>query len=272
MSRVYQLRDEITEGMEEYNLPKATAGILPFVDDLSNFFVRRSRRRFWKSEDDNDKIEAYATLHYVLLYLSKIIAPFVPFLAEELYHNLTGKNGSSDSVHLLDWPEKSEIDMDVVQKMARTREIISEGLAMRMNKSETEEQIKIRQPLSSLMYDGEKLPAEYEQMIADEVNVKKVIHGKEMKLDKKLTELLKKEGQARELIRVVQAARKKAGLNVDDRIKLYVSCKMEPEFSKMLMQEVLAEEFSMDGDVKNYAYDEIAKVNNEQITLSLEKA
>ncbi|MBQ3309217.1 isoleucine--tRNA ligase [Candidatus Saccharibacteria bacterium] len=272
VSRVYQLRDEITEGMEEYNLPKATAGILPFVDDLSNFFVRRSRRRFWKSEDDNDKIEAYATLHYVLLYLSKIIAPFVPFLAEELYHNLTGKNGSSDSVHLLDWPEKSEIDMDVVQKMARTREIISEGLAMRMNKSETEEQIKIRQPLSSLMYDGEKLLAEYEQMIADEVNVKKVIHGKEMKLNKKLTELLKKEGQARELIRVVQAARKKAGLNVDDRIKLYVSCKMEPEFSKMLMQEVLAEEFSMDGDVKNYVYDEIAKVNNEQITLSLEKA
>ena len=109
-------------------------------------------------------------------------------------------------------------------------------------------------------------------MIADEVNVKKVIHGNEMKLNKKLTELLKKEGQARELIRVVQAARKKAGLNVDDRIKLYVSCKMEPEFSKMLMQEVLAEEFSMDGDVKNYVYDEIAKVNNEQITLSLEKA
>ncbi len=269
VSRVYQLRDEITEGMEEYNLPKATAGILPFVDDLSNWFVRRSRRRFWKSEDDNDKAEAYATLHYTLLTLSKIIAPFVPFLAEELYHNLTGSE--TESVHLLDWPEAGEIDMEVISRMANTREIISEGLALRMQKSEAEEQIKVRQPLNKFVYTGEKLPEFYEQMIADEVNVKKVEHGAKYQLDKKLTPLLKKEGFSRELIRVVQAARKKAGLQVDDRIKLYLGCEVAPEFAEMVKNEVLATEMFTAKDAKNYAYDEIAKVDGEQVTISLEK-
>ena len=266
VSRVHQLRNEVTEGMEEYNLPKAVGGILPFVDDLSNWFVRRSRRRFWKSEDDNDKMAAYATLYYVLVYLSKIIAPFVPFLAEELYQNMTG---SGESVHLLDWPEAGEIDEEVVSLMARTREIISEGLALRMQKSETEEQVKVRQPLAEFVYVGEKLPELYEKMIAEEVNVKKVAQGKEMRLDKTLTDELRAEGFARELIRVVQAARKKAGLSVDDRIKLSVSCELEEKWRELVATEVLATEMVKDG---NFEYDEIAKVNGEQVTLSLEKA
>ena len=272
VSRVHMLRDEITEGMEEYNLPKATAGILPFVDDLSNWFVRRSRRRFWKSEDSADKNEAYATLYYVMLYLSKIIAPFAPFMAEELYHNLTGLNGDSDSVHLLDWPEAGEVDVEIVEKMSHTRDIISEGLALRMQKSDTEEQIKVRQPLALFVYDGDQLPEEYEQMIVDEVNVKKVEHGSETKLDKTLTEVLKKEGFARELIRVVQSARKKAGLNVDDRIKLYVGCELEDEFREIVANETLATELHTKADEKNYSYDEIVKVEGDQITISLEKA
>ena len=266
VSRVHQLRDEITEGMEEYNLPKAVGGILPFVDDLSNWFVRRSRRRFWKSEDDDDKMAAYATLYYVLVYLSKIVAPFVPFLAEELYQNMTG---SGSSVHLLDWSEAGEVDEEVVSLMARTREIISEGLALRMQKSEVEEQVKVRQPLSEFIYAGEKLPELYEKMIAEEVNVKKVAQGKVMKLDKTLTDDLRAEGFARELIRVVQAARKKAGLSVDDRIRLSVSCKLSPEWRDLVATEVLATEMVENGD---FAYDEIAKVNGENITISLEKA
>ncbi|MBQ3325693.1 isoleucine--tRNA ligase [Candidatus Saccharibacteria bacterium] len=271
VSRVHMLRDEITDGMEEYNLPKATAGILPFVDDLSNWFVRRSRRRFWKSENSGDKAEAYNTLYYVLLYLSKIIAPFVPFMAEELYHNLTGLVGESDSVHLLDWPESGEVDVEIVQLMSRTREIISEGLALRMQKSDTEEQIKVRQPLALFTYAGDKLPEEYEQMIADEVNVKKVEQGQKTWLDKQLTEVLKKEGFSRELIRVVQSARKKAGLNVDDRIKLYVGCELDKEFRDIVAAETLATEISVLGNEQNYSYDEIAKVDGEQVTISLEK-
>ena len=272
VSRLHMLRDEIVEGMEEYNLPKATAGILPFVDDLSNWFVRRSRRRFWKSEDSADKAEAYATLYYVLLTLSKIIAPFVPFLSEELYHNLTQETGESDSVHLLDFPGEGEVNLPVIEQMARTREIISEGLAQRMNRSDTEEQIKVRQPLGLFTYSGGKLPEEYEQMIADEVNVKKVEHGSTTKLDKTLTDELKAEGFARELIRMVQSARKKAGLSVDDRIKLYVGCNLEPEFAKMVKAEVLATEFASAENKQNYAYDEIVKVEGKQITISLEKA
>ncbi len=271
VSRIHMLRDEIVDGMEEYNLPKATGGILPFIDDLSNWFVRRSRRRFWKSEDTADKNEAYKTLYYVLLTLSKLIAPFVPFLAEELYHNLTGLNGESDSVHLLDYPEGGEVDLPVIEQMIKTREIISEGLAQRMNKSETEEQIKVRQPLGLFTYAGDKLPEEYEQMIADEVNVKKVEHGNITKLDKTITESLQAEGFARELIRVVQSARKKAGLNVDDRIKLYVSCEVEKEFVELITAETLAVEFNQGKDAHNYAYDEICKVNGEQVTISLEK-
>ena len=265
VSKVHMLRNEITEGMEEYNIPKALSSVLPFIDDLSNWFVRRSRRRFWKSEDDSDKEEAYATLYYVLLYLSQILAPFVPFLAEELYQKLTG---SSDSVHLLDWPEAGEIDTAVVEEMERTREIISEGLSLRMTKTADEPQVKVRQPLSLFVYAGEKLSPEYEKMILDELNVKKVENGKETKLDKTITPELAAEGFSREVIRAVQAARKKAGLLVDDRIKLSVSVPVAPEYVENVKSEVLATELVSDG---NFAYDEIATIGDQQVTISLEK-
>ena len=271
-SRVHQLNKEIVQGMEAYNLPSALAGVLLFVDDLSNWFVRRSRRRFWKTEDDADKNEAYSTLYYVLVYLSKLLAPFTPFLAEELYQKMTGA-GSLDStimesVHLLDWPEVGEMNDEVIEKMARTREIITEGLAMRMNKSETEEQIKVRQPLAEFVYKGEKLEDFYEKIIADEVNVKIVRVGDETWLDKKMTPELLEEGFVRELIRFIQAARKKAGLSVDDRIKLSIGREISPRWLEVLKNEVLALELF---ENENFAYDEIVKVNGENIVISLEK-
>ena len=265
ISRVYQLRNDITAGMEEYNIPKALENVLPFIDDLSNWFVRRSRRRFSKNDDMADKTSAYATLYYVLVYLSKILAPFTPFLAEELYQKMTG---STSSVHLLDWPEAGEINKDVLAKMARTRQIITDALALRMQKSETEQQIKIRQPLSKLVYDGEKLPDFYEQIIADEVNVKNVANGPEFTLDKTLTEELKREGYARDLIRAIQAARKHAGLQVDDQIKLSLSVDLPAGYEALIKSEVNATEISKEG---NYTHDEIAKIGGENITISLEK-
>jgi isoleucyl-tRNA synthetase len=156
--------------------------------------------------------------------------------------------------------------------MKRTRDIITEGLALRMQKSETEEQIKVRQPLSELVYDGEKLSDYYESIIADEVNVKRVTNGSAMNLDKTLTPELKEEGFARELIRFIQAGRKKAGLNVDDRIKLSVSCYVSDEYKQMIADEVLATEFTTDVTAGNYAYDEIVKIEGENVTISLEKA
>lgn len=272
VSRVYELRNEITKGMEAYNIPSALSNVLLFIDDLSNWFVRRSRRRFWKSEDDTDKNAAYSTLYFVLVYLAKILAPFTPFLAEELYQKMTGVEFDSsvtESVHLLNWPEAGEINQEVLEKMARTREIITEGLALRMNKSESEEQIKVRQPLAEYVYEGEPLDEYYEQIIADEVNVKSVRAGEKSYLDKNLTEELLEEGFIRELIRFVQAARKKAGLEVDDRIKLSIDTEINKDWQDVLKAEVLAVELGRDN---NYQYDEVVKVNGKNITISLEKA
>lgn len=272
VSRVYELRNEITKGMEAYNIPSALSDVLLFIDDLSNWFVRRSRRRFWKSEDDTDKNAAYSTLYFILVYLAKILAPFTPFLAEELYQKMTGEEFDSsvtESVHLLNWPEAGEINQKVLEKMARTREIITEGLALRMNKSENEEQIKVRQPLTEYIYEGEPLDEYYEQIIADEVNVKIVRAGEKAYLDKHLTEELLEEGFIRELIRFVQAARKKAGLEVDDRIKLSIDTEVSEDWQDVLKAEVLAVELGRDN---NYQYDEVVKVNGKNITISLEKA
>jgi len=272
VSRIHQVRNQITEGMEAYNIPAALSSVLEFIDDMSNWFVRRSRRRFWKSEDDQDKLEAYSTLYYVLIYLAKILAPFTPFLAEELYQKMTGAGTVNsqipESVHLLDWPEAGEINEAVLAQMAKTREVITAGLAERMKKTETEAQIKVRQPLAKLVYAGEKLDDFYEQIIMEEVNVKAVEHGEALVLDKTLTPELLEEGKIRELIRFVQAARKKAGLNVDDRIRLMVSVEVPEAYREMLMNEVLAEELVKEA---NFAYDEIVKVQGENVAISLEK-
>ncbi len=267
IQRTYQLRDEITEGMEEYNLPKALSGVLPFIDDLSNWYVRRSRRRFSKNPDTADKLSAFSTLYSMLELTAILLAPFTPFLSEELYQKLTGK---AESVHLLAWPGqlKPSSTETVLTDMARTRQIITDALALRMQKSDTEDQIKIRQPLSKLTYDGDKLDAFYEQIIADEVNVKKVEHGKKLALDKTLTKELKEEGRAREIIRAVQAARKHAGLRQDDQIKLSLSCDLPKGHEDLIKSEVGATDINNTG---NYTHDEIAKISGDNVTISLEK-
>ena len=175
--------------------------------------------------------------------------------------------GASDSIHLQAWPEAGEINQEVLDNMARAREIITEGLALRMQKSDTEDQIKVRQPLASLTYSGDKLDDFYEQIIREEVNVKKVEQGDALKLDKTLTKELKEEGYARDLIRAIQSARKKAGLNMDDHIKLSLSAEIPAAYLDMVKTEVLADEI----DNGNYAYDEIAKINGENVTISLER-
>ena len=176
--------------------------------------------------------------------------------------------GSTSSVHLLDWPSDGIIDKDVLDQMSRTRAIITDALALRMQKSDTEAQIKIRQPLAKLIYPGNKLPDFYEQIIMDEVNVKSIENGKELILDKTLTDELKREGYARDIIRAVQAARKHAGLQVDDRIKLSLSVDLPAGYEDLVKSEVGAAEFSRNA---NYSHDEIAKIDGDNVTISLEK-
>lgn len=277
VSRVHQLSDTITKNMDEYDIPSAMAPILPLLDDASNWYVRRSRRRFWKSEDDNDKNDAYRTLHYVLLRLSVLLAPFTPFLAEELYQNL---GGGAESVHLLNWPVSGTVDETVLSDMARTRDLIEQGLGARMQKSDTQQQIKVRQPLATLTYTGEQLDAYYESIIAEEVNVKAVVYkdGSEAEkatvvLDKTITPTLKREGAAREVIRRVQAARKNAGLSVDDHIYLHLSSDDADltaaltEYAALIATETLAN--TDDATAAVTAYTEDAAIDNAVLHIAL---
>lgn len=283
VSRLHQLITEVERGLNNYNLQDATKPILPFLDDASNWYVRRSRRRFWKSEDDGDKNDAYRTLHYVLVRLSYMLAPFTPFLAEELYHNLTGDN---ESIHLKDWLPAGEIDSSMLRDMNALRAAVNDGLSKRAS-----EGIKVRQPLASVKLINtisQDASAEVVQFLIDiakdELNVKSVeiVTDSESELaqpsvvyDLTITPELKREGLMREIVRHVQSARKQDGLQIDDRIVLSVSSD-DPEisqaidaFADVIKAETLAVELNSAAD-ESEKYD--AKIEGKLVEISLKKA
>ena len=283
VSRLHQLITEVERGLDSYNLQDATKPILPFLDDASNWYVRRSRRRFWKSEDDGDKNDAYRTLHYVLVRLSYMLAPFTPFLAEELYHNLTGDN---ESIHLKDWLPAGEIDNSMLRDMNALRTAVNDGLSKRAS-----EGIKVRQPLASVKLVNtisQDTPAEVVQFLIDiakdELNVKSVeiVTDSESEsvqpsvvYDLTITPELKREGLMREIVRHVQSARKQAGLQIDDRIVLSISSddseisQAIDTFADVIKSETLAVELNSAVN-ESEKYD--AKIEGKLVEISLKKA
>jgi isoleucyl-tRNA synthetase len=274
ISRVHQLEQEAEKNMDGYDLPNAIKPILPFIEDASNWYVRRSRRRFWKSEDDSDKQQAYRTLHYVLVQLAHVMAPFTPFLADELYQKLTG----GESVHLNSWPAAGHINELALDRMAFVREVINEGLAQRAAAG-----IKVRQPLAKVTITGADAAlgedmSELTPIILEELNVKETVTATageaRVVLDTALTPALKREGMAREVIRNVQSARKEAGLNVDDRIELSLNTENAElrqaieEHQATILQETLATSLTDSG----LQHKTECVVDGAPLTVSLQKA
>ncbi len=289
-SRTYALAYQVADALENYNLRGAVGLLLDYIDDLNNWYIRRSRDRFWKSEKDDDKLAAYETLHEVMVLLCQVAAPLAPFFTELMYKNLTG----DESVHLTDWPrpDQTAIDADLNARMAEIRQMASLGLAAR-----AKAEIKVRQPLAKATVRTAYHLTEYDvAMLLDELNVKALetvddvseyavpvakpnariigpkfgkatpqimkaakanqfevmpdgrykvagnddwvldsevinVHfeGKEgfacetkedlvVVLDTQVTEALKREGLARDLVRHIQTLRKEADYKLDDRI------------------------------------------------------
>ena len=284
VSRVHKLRNEITENMDAYNIPRALEGVLPFLDDASNWFVRRSRRRFWKSEDDGDKTQAYQTLHYVLSYLALLLAPFVPFLAEELWDKMVGDG----SVHLKDWPAAGEINEKILAEMAEVRGYVNEALALRAKNG-----VKIRQPLKEVVIPHVASDLKwFVEILQEELNVKGVSYvifekdengeilshkpAEKVDFNFEITPELRAEGLMREIIRHIQASRKKAGLNVDDRIELNFSSENEDlsgafkKFVQEISKEVLAKKAEFSNDELEFS--QTVKIEGGEAKISLKKA
>jgi isoleucyl-tRNA synthetase len=234
LARLAQTVDTVRQSLDAYRTGEACRAIEEFVEDLSKWYVRRSRRRFWKgsASDGGDTRAAYATLYTVLLTVAGLLAPFTPFLADRIYRNLSGFEGDStpadgapDSVHLTDYPVAEPVwrDEQVLADMARLRRLVEDGLAAR-----TEAGIRVRQPLRAATIAGSPLPRDLEAIFADELNVKSVQYvapteeHDSVSLDTEITDDLRLEGIAREVSRKVNELRKQAQLRVEDRISILV--------------------------------------------------
>jgi isoleucyl-tRNA synthetase len=222
LARINQLINEVTKSADKYEIDRATRPIADFIDELSTWYLRRSRDRF-KSDDVKDKTQAIETTRFVLEQLAKVIAPSMPFYADELYQKVKSFDGK-ESVHLASWPESTEVykaEEKIIADMEEVRKIVTLGLEARSKSN-----IKVRQPLAKLKIKTDKVLEEYFGLIKDEINVKEVALdmsiSTSVELDLNITPELKAEGQARELIRGIQELRKQDNLNPSDIVNLRI--------------------------------------------------
>ncbi|MDP2665122.1 MAG: isoleucine--tRNA ligase [bacterium] len=230
LARLAILVRETSDGYEHYELDKATRPLALFIDDLSVWYVRRSRDRF--KEDGKEKTEALATLRYVLYTFAIATAPAMPFIAEEVFQSVRGVD-DPQSVHLADWPMstgtfwqrffKWKNNQNLLEGMARVRVLASLALQLRQKAG-----IKVRQPLAKLEMRSQKLEAIFAKILCEEINVKEIhiqtaLGVGEIKLDTTLTPELIAEGDEREMARAVAEARKLEGLSPKDIVRTNIN-------------------------------------------------
>jgi isoleucyl-tRNA synthetase len=305
LSELHQLVKEVDSGLDTYDPTEAGRKIEAFIDRLSNWYIRRNRRRFWKSGSDSDKLAAYNTLYECLLTVSKLLAPFTPFVADELYRNLvagTGAAGSSalpQSVHLADFPvfDEAKIDTNLSTDIRLAMDLSSLGRAARSQAG-----IKVRQPLPEIHFGfksvGPALDASFrkiESQLLDELNVKQVkwgpsehVAGMEAEgcitladggivcaVSKHIPESLKDEGMAREIVHRVQTMRRSAGFEIADHIFLYYEgddylkgVMTNTTLSDYIKQEILADDL-VPGIPAEGVYSETFKLEGHEVKLGV---
>jgi isoleucyl-tRNA synthetase len=311
LSELNALVRKVTQNLEDYDPTTAGRAIQDFVDDLSNWYVRRSRRRFWKGDLDADKLGAYHTLYACLVTVTKLLAPFTPFFAEALYQNLVRSPDAEapESVHLALWPEFDEalIDQKLNDETRTVMRVVSLGRAARSKAA-----IKVRQPLASATafvateYHAEGLRRLADQ-VKDELNVREVTaavtselfkeaytvpddllkhlpegaalaedSGYAVGLDTRLTPELESEGMARELVHRIQNLRKAAGFEISDRITVHWQGSERlravfAEHDEYAREETLANEIA-EGPAVDGAHSEEQKLNGDVVTLAVKRA
>ena len=232
IARLHLLNREFSHFLEKYRIPQATRLLRPFVDDLSRWYIRRSRERF----NQGDK-KALNTLYYVLVEFCKIAAPIIPFITEKIFKDLTGE----ESVHLCDWPKVKRIERKLLEKMKMVREICALGQAERKRLG-----IKVRQPLKrcSVFNFPFSIEEDLINLIKEELNVKEVVfeRGKGeliVELDSRITPELRAEGQARELIRQIQNLRKAKGCSLREKVVVFAPS-WPKDFEALIKKRTLA--------------------------------
>jgi len=266
IARLEETKKTITEKMDNYDL-HAIREIPVFINDLSTWYIRRSRDRF-KGTDEQDKQNALTATKYVLMELAKVMAPFIPFIAEHIYQEL---GADVESVHLTEWPKIREewIDKEVLGRVALTRQIVEAGFSARDKAG-----IKVRQPLSSYTSTSTSttttLLEEDIDIAKEELNVKEIKFNDKEELDTKITPELKQEGIKRELVRAINAMRKEVGMTIHDRVIIYYQTDSQDikqvfeKFGEEIKKETLADNLQVGSGEK-------VKINGEDVGLKIEK-
>ncbi|PJA47485.1 hypothetical protein CO172_01090, partial [Candidatus Uhrbacteria bacterium CG_4_9_14_3_um_filter_36_7] len=281
LSRLHSLVKQTTDDLESYKIIEPARAIAEFINDLSTWYLRRSRDRF-KGEDEQDKQLALNTLRECLLSTVQLMAPFTPFLSEHLYLKLGGQN---ESVHLEAWPLYKEEFLDgvLIERMGKTRSIISRLLERRLEVGipvrQVLSQAKIFLPKENSLLEKTSDQEAFIDLIKDEANIKEIVlecgDDYKVELDINLTPELIREGTIRELTRRINTMRKDAGLTIEDRIELFLQTDEEEvkialeEHRQTFLNGVLATTLRMEGEAPDGS--QAMRTNDFDLIIGIEK-